>query len=187
MRERVGGDSGRRANVDAASDAIAPIEIDGHSRRIARSLGDVNLDDLPSEVENAGGSAIWWGYQYARALRGAKLEKRNVKIVMATRAREIRERCLLPSYVGPKLTEAGLGELLTLDTVVQEAETRHIEAEFVADTLRAVHGAVEEKQRTLRNLTGALQREMSAASAGKYLRDTMRTRVDEMRGDSPRS
>lgn len=171
----------REAVASSSQSSFLTLEVDGHTLDIARSLGEIDLDNLTREVQDIGGHVIWWGVMYARALGAARRAKRQARIVAATQARSIRERASLPTTTKERLTEKALEELVTLDAAVQTAEDEQIRADERADVLRAVSMSLEEKQRTLRALTGALARELDAGAPGDVLRDRMRAHVDDLR------
>lgn len=155
-------------------------KVEGQRVDVFRRVADIDLDDLSTEVRQAGGNALWLAILAARARREQRQVEMRRDVVRAETAQRIRAEQNLPSNVGrPKLTEAGVSEQLTLDKHVQEAEQDLIEAELRVNVLRGAQTAAEQKQRTLGSLSLLLLKEQQALT-GAYdqaVKDVVRERL----------
>lgn len=151
---------------------LALIEHDGRLAHVDRALGEIDLDRLATEVQEAGGHAIWWGILAARGAGAAARAKRALKVTRAERGKHHRSQ--LARDPGAKITDKIIEEMVETDPAVDIAEQSVINADEQAAILRSVAMSVDEKQRTLRALTSALARELDATHDGDPLRTTMR-------------
>jgi hypothetical protein len=118
-------------------------------------------------VQEAGGFSIWWGVLHARAIKEVSRAKLRVEIVEGQTAKNLR---LSRNSTGEKVTDQIIKEETSLHKDVITAKEELIEAEERANMLRSVTFAVEQKQRTLTALTGALAREVTADTSPDALR-----------------
>ena len=145
------------------SRAVTTVEVGGRSLNIARTLGEINLDNLTGEVQSVGGESIWWGILAAQAAAETRRQELALDIIRAGVARRIRTDARLDTAKGEaKLTEAGLVECIALDETFQKATLKHIDAEEKSDILRSVRFAIEQKARTLEKLSGPVGQEYRA-------------------------
>jgi hypothetical protein len=146
------------------------IVVQGREAVIMRTLGEIDLDNLSGEVQNAGSLVIWWGILHAKGKSERSRAELSLKTVEATVARDTRNRRMVE---GEKVTENIIAELTTLDPDVTRAREEVIKAEEREDMLFVASLALQRKQLTLTNMTGSIARELTANSP------TMR-HVDEM-------
>lgn len=158
-REPVGGDGGGDL-----------VRVGDRTYSIVRTLAEIDLDNLTREVQDVGGHAIWWGVLYAHAQKEVSRAKLRVEVVEAQTAKALR---LERARREEKVTEKIIEEETTIHKDVTAAKEVLLDAEERAGMLRAVTFAIEQKQRTLTAMTGALAREMGANTTSE---------VDALRG-----
>ena len=160
-------------NVDSV-----PVPIDSMDRivGVARSLGEIDLDDLHREVREAGGNSVWWGVLQAEADAGVARATLALKTIEAETAKAYRTQQL---RLDQKCTEAMVSEHLTLDADVRNAKEAVIEAERRAAIVRAASMAVNQKARTIQNLAFLIGQEHGARTSP--LRERVR---DELRDEA---
>jgi len=142
------------------SEPVAVVQLGGRSFNIARTLGEINLDNLIGEVQSVGGEAIWWGILSAQASTEAARVGLALDVVKAVASRRIRSQAI---QAGEKLTEKGLEELLALDLTMQEAQEARLTAEEKSNIFRSVRFAVDQKARTLETLASQIGQEHRAS------------------------
>ena len=135
------------------------IVVRGRTATIVRTIAEIDLDNLTREVQDVGGTAIWWGVLYARAQSDVGRAKLHVGVMEGQFAKAERTRRF---NTGEKITDKIIEEETALSPDVIRAREELIDAEERAAMLRSVTFAVEQKQRTLTAMTGAIAREISA-------------------------
>lgn len=156
------------------------VALRGRSHEVTRALAEINFDNLTSEVQNVGGTAIWWGVLHAHAQADVGRAKLRVEVIEGQTAKQLRRD---RNTAGEKVTDKIIEEETSLHRDVQTAKEELIRAEERANILRAVQFAVEQKQRTLTALSGALAREMGAnhVDGADALRSVQRGRMPDRR------
>jgi hypothetical protein len=163
------------------ADGLDRVTVSGRTATVVRTLAEIDTDNLTKEVQEIGGTAIWWGVLYARALREVGRAKLRVGVVEGQTARALRVTLARDRGL-EKVTEKIIEQEVTLHADVIAAKEEHIAAEERANMLRAVTFAIEQKQRTLTALTGAIAREFYAnapTGADDVLRTMQRGRTPD--------
>jgi hypothetical protein len=159
-----------------ARDHVATIEHNKSAMEILRSIAEIDMDDLRTEVQTAGGTAIYFGAMAAQATSSVRRAKLAFDVIKAQTARRIRAAA---RSVQEKTTENSIAEEVLLDDEVRAAEEAIIVAEERAGILRSVMTATEQKHRTLGNLSGALARELGVTGNAEGLDALVRGRVTD--------
>jgi hypothetical protein len=152
-REPVGGGNDERTTE---------IAVGGRTREITRALGEIDYDNLIRETQDIGGHVIWWGVLHARAMKEVGRAKLRADVVEAQTARALRHE---RTRNGEKVTDKIIDEETSLHRDVIAAKEALIDAEERANILKSVSFSLEQKNRLLTSLTGAIAREMGANSA----------------------
>ena len=158
------------------------ISVAGRHLDVARSLGEIDLDNLTREVQDANGTSIWWGVMQAEADHAVERAKLQLDVVKAEAAQKYR---LDRNLGAEKTTEPMVAEHLTLHKGVREAKENVFEAERKAAILRAVSMSVNQKARTLEKLTFLIGQEHGANRSP--LRDEVKRRLREEQEEPPRA
>ncbi len=156
---------------------VADVTVRGRTHAVVRDLGRIDFDNLRREVQEVGASAIWWGALFGRAQGDVGRAKLNLDVVESTTAKQLRVE---KGRVGEKITDKIIEEETGLHANVRAAREALIEAEEQANILRSVSWAIDQKQRTLAAMTGALAREIGGAPDDP-LRAAQRGRMTDRR------
>jgi len=175
----------RQAVEEQEPTTLAVVHVEGRASHIVRTLAEINFDDLTDEVQRVGGDAVWWGVLAARAKSAERRAILNAKIVEAETDKEIRQAMRASVTVDPDkkpLTEPAIKARVLTDARVRAAQEDEIKAQEQSAIVQAVHGAIEQKQRTLNGMSLLLLREQNAltVAADSAIRDTIR---DRLRGE----
>jgi hypothetical protein len=137
---------------------------------IVRALGEIDMDNLTREVQDAGGHSVWWAVLAAE--QDAKIEHTRLALKTAE-AEKAQKYRVEKSRLSEKVTEAMVQEHLTLDGVLVDLREVMIDEEKKSAILHAVSSAVNQKARTLQNLSFLIGQEHGAN------REALRDRVKD--------
>lgn len=176
-------------DLDTDSAVVTTVETSARTLQITRALGEIDTDNLLSEVSRVGGDAIWWGVLQALAYGDAQRAKLHRQVTYGQRARAIRaDRFRLQE----KITDAIIKEDVESDVEYLAAARAEIAADERADILRAVRTALDQKARNLERLAGPMSREHAAVTPhlsvpdASALRATMREQIKASRSSTKR-
>ena len=137
---------------------------DDQALNVVKELGEIDLDNLSREVAEAGGHAIWFGVAAARTSAAARRVELTLNVLKASKAKKFREE---HARLGEKYTVDSIKDDVTLDEEVQKGERKLIDAYEKSNILQAVKTAVEQKNRTVGNLTAAITKELDLKTLGR--------------------
>lgn len=174
-REPVGGDD---IEIIVAGRHV-PLRLGDYVHVIGRALVTIDYDNLIGETSDIGGHVQWWGVLHARAMKEVGRAKLRVDVVEGQTARALR---LERTREGARVTDKIIDEETSLHRDVIAAKEALIDAEETANILKSTTFALEQKNRMLTSLMGAVAREMGAnAAPDDTLRAMQRGRMGSRR------
>lgn len=159
---------------DASAEMAVPVA--GREINVARVLGDIDMDNLVREVSESNGYSVWFAWQQAEADVEVTRAEDELEFRSAEAASNFR---LEQTRLERKITENMVHEHLVMNATIRELKDKVIEAQRRASIMRGVSMAVNQKARTLANLTFLIGNEHGA---GEAMRQKMRDDVKKSGG-----
>lgn len=149
-----------REQIDGDGNIVKVVEVGARGPvEITQAIGALDMDNLSGETATAGGLAVYFGVLYAEALAQQRRAKMSVEITKATIGKRLRAAAVRDAQ---KVTERAIEEEILTSSEYQRAESAHIDAEEMANILRGVQTASEQKHKIVTALGLQVGRELDA-------------------------